>query len=226
MLSSAFPEIKVITLFCTAHHTETSKVAVTEFHRHAKRGIYFLCSHNSTRLKLRLSWNSVRSRKMIIWSRNCPFFGRFGMKRERRPPPPTFNCVFTRYGNTKIHINDEKNLDCRSSFRYGWLQSHGQVRDHNTSVYFSTVFSRSGNLRSLNCKNIAQTNKRAKGFRQIHSFCYIENFRGLFKFRTLRSQLGKNTQNYSHAGRKRGRWSHFFIAVFQCPVYGWHLCQV
>ena len=122
------------------------------------------------------------------------FFWSFWNETRTETPPP-FNCVFTRYGNTKIHINDEKNLDCRSSFRYGWLQSHGQIRDHDKSVYFSTVFSRSGNLRSLNCKNIAQTNKRAKGFRQIHSFCYIENFRGLFKFRTLRAQLGKNTQN-------------------------------
>ena len=89
------------------------------------------------------------------------FWSFWNEMRTETTPPPNFNCVFNRYGNTKIHINDEKNLDCRSSFRYGCLQSHGKVRDHDKSVYFSTVFSRSGNLRSLNCNNIAQTNKRA-----------------------------------------------------------------
>ena len=34
-------------------------------------------------------------------------------------------------------------------------------------------------------------------------------------------QLGKNTHSYGHTGRKRARWPHLFIAVFECPLYGW-----
>ena len=40
-------------------------------------------------------------------------------------------------------------------------------------------------------------------------------------------QLGKkNLQNYQHTRQKQAQWPHLFIAVFQCPIYGSHLCQV
>ena len=45
-------------------------------------------------------------------------------------------------------------------------------------------------------------------------------------FRTFRVQQGKKSQYYGCTGRKQAPWLHLFITVFQCPIHGWHLCQV
>ena len=71
-------------------------------------------------------------------------------------------------------------------------------------------------------KNIAQKNQRTLDFLSNSSvFLYGKKFCRLFKFRAFGVQLGKNTHSYGHTGRKRAWWPHLFIAVFECPLYGW-----
>ena len=88
-------------------------------------------------------------------------------------------------------------------------------------------FFKSNNLKSSYWKIIAQTNKQVLCFGKIHFICYMNNrvtILTVVNFRILRAQLGKNT--HGHIGRKQAWWPHLFIAVFECPIYGWLLYQV
>ena len=104
----------------------------------------------------------VPSRKMIIWSRNCPFVI---VLRWKENGASFFICVFYLLWIHKTQ--GETKLDGRSCIflTYEWLEfpylEPQRSRKSCSNCPFLYIFSRSGNLRLLNWKNKVQKNKRA-----------------------------------------------------------------